>query len=181
MNGRQIDKLLALVQCGRNDSFEELYLGTRRGVYAFLYSYYRNHELTEDAMQSVYLKIKLNIQSYRPGSNGLAWMLEIAKNLAINELKTLHRVEYGLEDGEMEARMAESGETDELQTSEVMDVMKRTLSPEEERIMVLHVIFGYKHREIGKMLDLPIGTVTSKYKRSVEKMRHALSDDGGKE
>jgi RNA polymerase sigma-70 factor (ECF subfamily) len=54
--------------------------------------------------------------------------------------------------------------------------MDRALTDEEQRIIILHVLWGYKHREIGKILDCPTGTVTSKYKRAIEKMRKALKE-----
>ena len=87
MNGIETDRLLRKIAKGDNLAFESLYLKTRRGVYAFLYSYLKNSHDTEDAMQTVYLKIKLNISSYKIGTNGRAWILQIAKNHALTLLK----------------------------------------------------------------------------------------------
>ncbi len=167
MNSKQIDKLLVKISQGDNSAFEELYLQTKKGVFSFLYSYFRNYENTEDAMQTVYLQIKLNIAQYRHGTNGSAWILQIAKNRALNDLNRMKRVEY----------------TDEIEVSvppkpagEITELMQKTLTEEEQRIVVLHVLWGYKHREIAEQLSCPTGTVTSKYKRSITKLKEALKE-----
>ena len=49
---------------------------------------------------------------------------------------------------------------------------------EDRQIVVLHALTGMKHREIAELLDMPVGTVLSKYKRSLEKMRKELEGKG---
>ena len=166
MNGRETDKLLAKIAQGDNDAFKSLYLQTRKGVFAFLYSYFKNAPDTEDAMQTVYLKVKMNISSYTVGTNGRAWLFQIAKNHALSEIKKNSR--------KFEAK--EEVEDSAFLRGEITDAMQRALTDEEQRIIILHVLWGYKHREIGKILDCPTGTVTSKYKRAIEKMRKALKE-----
>ena len=174
MDNRRIDDLLRRLREGDDAAFEELYVGTLRGVYAFLYSYFRDHHDAEDASQTVYLKIKLNIHSYKNGG-GRAWMLEIAKNYALNELKVRRRVQ--LVDGTEELSALTGGAPDDKPGElELIDIMKKTLTEEEERITVLHVLWGYKHRDIGRILSLPPATVRSKYSRAMEKMRCALGE-----
>ena len=48
------------------------------------------------------------------------------------------------------------------------------INEEEQRIVTLHVLWRYKHREIADILGCPTGTVTSKYKRSVEKVKAVI-------
>lgn len=169
MDERQIDKLLARIASGDNQAFEELYDKTRRGVFSFIYSYLNNYESTEDVMQTVYLKVKLNIDKYRLGTNGRAWLLEIAKNLALNEIKQRKSAEYKDE-------LIGGNAAVQAPTGEITDIMRRTLTEEEQRIVILHVLWGYKHREIARIMDVPTGTITSKYKRSISKMQQALKE-----
>lgn len=174
MDGRQIDKLLTRISRGDNAAFAELYEKTRRGVFSFLYSYLKNYEDTEDAMQTVYLKVKLNATQYRRGTNGRAWMLQIAKNLALNELKARERALWEEPPGEA----TEPSETIEPALSlGITDVMNRVLTEEERYVVNLHVLWGYKHREIAKEMHCPTGTVTSKYKRSISKLKTALKEE----
>ena len=170
MDNKSVDRCLCEMQSGSNEAFERLYLNTKRGVYSFLYTYFHDEHSTEDAMQSVYLKIKRNIAGYRPGTNAVAWMLEIAKNHALDEIKRSRRVTYELPEELMGS--------EHMRDISVSDMIERTLGEEDARILVLHVVWGYKHREIGKILGMPTGTVTSKYKRSIEKMRKAYGEGG---
>ncbi|MBR2988416.1 MAG: sigma-70 family RNA polymerase sigma factor [Clostridia bacterium] len=166
MNDNKTNKLLLRVAKGDNGAFEELYTSTARGVYAFLYSYFRNTTDTEDGVQTVYLKIKQNISQYSPG-NGLAWILQIAKNYALTELKR-NRVSEVFDELTVPVTQSHS--------NGVFDTMQKVLNEEEQRIMVLHVIWGYKHREIAILLNHPTGTITSKYKRAISKMQSALKE-----
>ena len=47
----------------------------------------------------------------------------------------------------------------------------RNLSDEERRIVLLHTVSGFKHREIAKFLELPLSTVLSKHNRALKKLR----------
>lgn len=175
MRKREIDLMLEKVSKGNNDAFEKLYVETRRGVYAFIFSYLHNAMDTEDVMQTVYLKIKNSISTYKVGSNGLAWILEISKNTALNELRRRNRCESV----DIENVMLKSDERYSYSEDKesIMSAMKRTLSEEEQRIIILHVIWGYKHREIAEITESPTGTVTSKYKRAIAKLKSALKEE----
>lgn len=169
MYGENLDRLLCKVAIGYNRAFEKLYLQTKRGVFAFLYTYLHNYADTEDVMQTVYLKIKKGVSSYKKGTNARAWILQIAKNSALNELKK-HREQVNFDS--LENHSVETFEN----LGEVTDVMQKVLTEEEQRIITLHVLWGYKHRELALMLDVPTGTITSKYKRAVEKLKKHLKE-----
>jgi RNA polymerase sigma-70 factor (ECF subfamily) len=169
MRETNIDSLLREIANGDNDAFETLYLRTSRGVYAFLYGYFHSHADTEDAMQPVYLKVKMGIGSYRAGTNGRAWLLQIAKNAALTELKKRRKsVELEENTATVEDFHEETG---------ITALMAKILDEDERKIVTLHILWKYKHREIGEMLDMPTGTVTSKYKRAVEKIKKAYKEE----
>ncbi len=168
MSAKEMDALLRKIAEGDNVAFEQLYIRTKNGVYAFLRSYFNNHADTEDAMQTVYLKVKRGIASYQAGTNGRAWLLQIAKNHALSELKK-RRNEVSTEDVEIVVEPAPVEGT-------VTDAMERVLSQEERQIVILHILWKYKHREIGEMLGCPTGTVTSKYKRAIKKLQEYLKE-----
>lgn len=166
MDKREIDRCLVKMQEGDNAAFACLYEQTKKGVYAFLYPYYRNAWNTEDAMQDVYLKIKERCLQYRPHTDGRAWMLQIAKYHALNDLEKRKR-EFSADSETLAALSL----PERPGTGEAFDCLNRALDGTERKIVVLHVFWGYKHREIAQFLELPLGTVTSKYKISLEKLR----------
>ena len=52
------------------------------------------------------------------------------------------------------------------------------ISDEERQILILHALSGYKHREISKLLDIPLSTVLSKYNRTIRKIRKFIGEEG---
>lgn len=50
------------------------------------------------------------------------------------------------------------------------------LTPEEFKIVIMYTVGEYKHREIAELLNLPLGTVTWKYKTALEKMRTEIEN-----
>lgn len=168
MKNKETDRLLRRISEGDEDAFAEFYTATKNGVYAFLFGYFGNAYDTEDAMQTVYLKVKSYISQYKHGTNGRAWLLQIAKNTALNELKKQSRVV---------CKEEVVPDTPVIGDGSVFDAMRRALAADEREIVVLHVLWGLKHREIADRLDCPVGTITSKYKRAMAKLKEALKED----
>lgn len=178
MNKKQINAALEKIAKGDDKALEQLYIQTKNGVYSFVYSYFRNDFDAQDAMQTVYLKIKRYAAKYAPGTNGLAWILQIAKNTALDELeKRKTRKKYIDENGLSAANEQAEDFTGRTDAGSVTDIMNRVLDEEERQIVTLHVIWGYKHRETAEFLGCPVGTVTSKYKRAAEKIKKAWEDE----
>ncbi len=172
MDKKKMDACLRLIADGDNDALASLYCNTKNGIYAFLYSYYRNKWDTENATQSVYLKIKQYAHTYKNGTDARAWMFQVARNFALNDLKRINR-ERSMEDSVLE----HLGGKTEIPTLEVFDALNNALDSVEREIVILHVLWGYKHREIANLLSMPLGTVTSKYKTSLKKMKEYLKED----
>ena len=59
-----------------------------------------------------------------------------------------------------------------------MQNLFEVLSTEERTIVVLHDLWGFRHREIAEILDVPTGTVLSKYHRSIKKLREKARSEG---
>ena len=81
-----LDNLMLHIARGDEVAFEELYNQTKSGLYSFILSICKNHHLAEDVMQNTYIRIRLSANMYKAGSNTLAWIYTIAKNLTLNEL-----------------------------------------------------------------------------------------------
>lgn len=169
MNERQIDRLLTAVAQHDSHALGTLYALTKNGVYAFLYPFFGNCSDTEDCLQDVYMKVMKSAESYRAGTNGRAWLLQIAKNTALDEKRKQKRVVYT-------DALPEQPPPEREQTP-VFDALKNALDAEEQRIVVLHVLWGYKHREIAEYLGCPLGTVTAKYKRAVDKLKKYIKEN----
>jgi RNA polymerase sigma-70 factor (ECF subfamily) len=168
------------LQTGDETAFEEIYDLTKGGLFSFVASMCKNHHTAEDLMQNTYVVLRTKIDAYRPGSNALAWIYTVARNLTINDINKRKREVYHDFD---DSSSSVGGEytLDDKVASPLFDTMKRVLNETEEKIVTLHVVAGFKHREIADILDMPLGTVLWSYRNALSKMKKQLQKEGDDE
>ena len=168
---QQLNKLLIQLKRGDLNALDDIYEITNSAVFSIALSVVHNTEEAKDLMMSTYLRIREKINNFSEDTtNGYAWILTIAKNLSINENKKISR-----------ATPTDFQENDFIATSESVDcdipvfkIAKRVLNAEELTIVLLYSVNGYKHREIAKILNKPLGTVLWSYNNSLKKIRKAI-------
>ena len=171
-----LDNLMLHIARGDEVAFEELYNQTKSGLYSFILSICKNHHLAEDVMQNTYIRIRLSANMYKVGSNTLAWIYTIAKNLTLNELnKQKHEMSIDFDD--KGSKIGGQYTIDDKVSSPLLNVMKKVLNESEAQIISLHLISGFKHREIAEMLDKPLGTVLWTYKNALNKIKNNYSEE----
>ncbi len=172
MGSERLDEIMAAVADGDNAAFETLYRLSAKGIYAFAYSYLKNRQDAEDIMQSAFLQIKRKAYTYCRGTNAKAWMLQIVKNLALDELRKRKR---------FRERFADESEKGNAVTYNkdvsALDYMMKSLSDEEREVVILHALWGYKHKEIAEIKNQPVGTITWRYNTAVKKLEKYKEED----
>ena len=150
------------------EAFEYVYAQTKKGVYIVIHNVIKDHDLTQDLMQDVYLKMLEKIGQYQTKTNFYNWLLMIAKNLAIDtyrrEQKMIHYDEVDYDEI--------FSSTDE--TPDQKDDFERLLSvltDDEKEIVLLRIVEDMKHKDIAKIVDKPTGTVTWLYQQALDKMK----------
>jgi len=172
---QELDYLMLKLQKGDEKAFEEIYNETKRGLFAFLMTICKNYQTAEDVMQVTYIKLRGTISSYKAGANAYAWLYTIGKNSMLNELnKQKREVPTDMEDGNAKYGYYEM----EDNSSPTILLMNKILNDEERQIVSLHVISGFKHREIAEMLEKPLGTVLWAYNNALSKMKKAIEKEG---
>lgn len=164
---KQLEQWIAAVAEGNTLALEDLYRETCASVYAFALSVLKSSHDAEDVLQDCYLRIWYGASTYRPEGKPMAWILTIAKNLCLKELRRRSRVDSLQEDWLACLDAPEMTAEDRIVLRQCMEV----LSDEERQIVVLHAVSGFKHRQIAALLELPISTVLSKYRRAIKKMK----------
>lgn len=53
----------------------------RKPIFLFILSIVEDYHMTEDLLHETFIKIMLNIDKYKKGTNVKAWMLSIARNV----------------------------------------------------------------------------------------------------
>lgn len=175
----ELERAMIALQNGDVRQLEVIYKITSKGVFTFVLPIVKAYDLAEDVMQSTYVRAYENISSYNPGTNPRNWLLTIAKNIAFSEVKKRNReVSYDFSEENVDPKGVY--DLDPNLDTPAIDLANRVLNESEMNIVLLYAIGGYKHREIAELLELPLGTVTSKYNAALKKIRIAYEKENEK-
>jgi RNA polymerase sigma-70 factor (ECF subfamily) len=135
-------------------------------------------ELAQEAMLAVWSKAGL----FDPKSVGAAaWIFTIARNLRIDALRRQKRTPtHNTVDAGLEFRIDEGPQPDTgLAASQVEARVRRALSklPDDQlRVIELSFFQEKAHAEIAHVLDIPLGTVKSRLRLAMTRLRGLLGD-----
>ena len=105
----------------------------------------------------------------------MAWLLTVTRNLALDCLRRRHAnaLPPADLDGGAACRALEPGwgNAVTLEDRLLLETLLDSLSQEERQVVILHALWGLKHREIAAQLRVPLGTVLAKYNRALKKLR----------
>lgn len=166
-----INIIIAELKKGNYNRFDEFYNKTKKQVYFAIFNILKNISLTENIMQDTYMLFLDKIKKYKDGTNVYAYLVTIARNLAINL--------YNKRKKEILCDITHPDQTYIIDSSfqPMLDLVYKTLSGLELEVFILHVIDEFKHREIADILDKPIGTITWAYNNAVKKLRLKVGDE----
>ena len=167
-----LDQWISAIAGGDTDALARVYQETSASVYAYALSVLKNSHDAEDVLHDCYLSVWTAAASYRSSGKPMAWILTIAKNLCLKQLRFRCRTEsLPEEDWKDSLEVATEMTTDD---KVVLQQCMEALSDTERQIVVLHAVSGFKHREIAELMDLALPTVLSKYHRAIKKMKANL-------
>lgn len=163
MDNREIDQLI--LQIPQNDnSFHEFYHKTKTIVFAYIMSIIKNYDDSSDILQEVYVKIYLAAQNYQSQKKPLAWVFTIARNECYFFLRQRHlNIEY---DDQLSLP-----QNINMDTKLILEELFTVLNDQERQVIIMHSLWGLKHFEIANLLEIPLSTSLSSYRRGIKKMK----------
>lgn len=164
-----LDGWIARIARSDSSGLDELYRAAAPGVYAYALSVLKNSHDAEDVLQDTFLRICDSAATYRSQGKPMAWILTIAKNLCYKRLE--QQVKLGCTPLEDWQDYSHTGNDMTADDKVVIQQCMNTLSDDERQIVVLHAVSGFKHREISRMMGMPLSTVLSKYHRAIKKLK----------
>ena len=170
--------LLRRIGRGDLDAFGELYDRYARFVYSLAEFMMRNSEMAEEITQDVFHRVWRSAASYRSDRGTVrAWIASITRNRAIDELrakKKMASVREGLSTWDLEV-IQDAATVEDLVERDIVREAVAAL-PREQRVALNLAFFGgYSHREIARALNIPLGTVKTRIRLGIEKLRQRLS------
>jgi len=173
MDEEKLEKAMVALQGGDGNALADIYTLTSKGVFTFVLPILRDYQLAEDVMQDTYVSCYDSIKSYHLGTNARNWLLTIAKNSALSQLKKRNReVSSDFSDDYHPDGVYYLGDID----SPTITLANKVLAEDEFNIVIMYAIGEYKHKEIAEFLHMPLGTVTWKYANALKKLKKAIKD-----
>jgi len=138
----------------------------------------RNPHDADDVVQIALERALTRLDQWHRDARLDSWMFKIVRNAWIDELRSRARrdkVFVGAEAGDSVGTDSMAREADLLS---VQSAMARL--PEDQREAVsLVLVEGLPYREAAEVLDVPIGTLTSRLARGREALQALLGTEGG--
>ena len=136
----------------------------------------------EEIAQNTLIAVWRKAGQFDPASTGAAaWIFTIARNLRIDSLRRDARAGRIAEDAELE-NTPEAADSADVVISRVEDTARvkaaiDRLSDEQSRVIRLSFIEERPHPEIASSLGIPLGTVKSRIRLAMNRLRDLLDEE----
>ena len=177
------EQLIALVQQGDSNALGELYDRRGRSVFGFTLHLLRDQAKAEEVTQEVFLNVWQKARTYDPSRGGFnTWLMTMAHHRAIDEMRRSHRQRTALEEAAQDTLVQMNSTTDSplesaqrAQEAEAVRKALDTLPLEQRSVITLAYYQGLSPPEIAARLQQPLGTVKTRMRLALQKLRTALA------
>jgi RNA polymerase sigma-70 factor, ECF subfamily len=169
--------LVTLLRVQPADGIAALYDRYGRLVFSMALRVVQDRGAAGEITQDVFMRCWRNLDRYQPSQGSLAsWLLSITHNRAIDELRSRRGKDARREisDDELQPQAAiDPGFDEALLRGEIQQAL--LLLPAAQRDVIELVFWnGLTRREIAERLRLPLGTVHTRLRLGMEKLRESL-------
>ena len=175
------EQLIMRVAGGDRRAFETLYDRYAATVFGVTMKMLGDRELAEDAVQEIFWRVWKRAASFDRSRAFAPWLFGIAHNYTIDELRRRRvRPQQVFEDEEHPVLSDIPDETDVGEAAVLTDQRRIVLEaldqlPEEQRQALLLAYFGgLTQQEIAQKLGNPLGTVKTRMRLGLQKLRTLL-------
>ena len=182
------DRLVGALEIRDERALETLYDRYGDYVYSVCLRMVGDVQLAEDLSQEVFLRLWRRPDLYDVSRGRfLTWLLSVARNRAIDERRSRGRrfrfeTPPSTSAEEMLTAAPTSEDRDVAVVSEERVVVQRALAtlPPEQRLAIQLAYFGgYTQQEIAQGLHQPLGTVKTRIRLGLQKLRALLTEQQG--
>ncbi|WP_299677289.1 sigma-70 family RNA polymerase sigma factor [uncultured Dokdonia sp.] len=173
----QPDQLIAKFQQKDESAFAEIYARYSENILGVIHSVLHDQELSEEVLQDVFVKAWNNAGSYNAQKGRFfTWLLNIARNAAID--KTRSKAFKNSKQNQNAAFFVDiledknnfSSKIDAIGIKKYIEV----LEPICKKVIQLLFFKGYTQKETAEELDIPLGTVKTRNRICINKLREVL-------
>ncbi len=150
---------------GKTSAQGELFKKYSKMLFGVCIRYTKDPSAAEDVLHEGFIKIFLNISSYKGKGSFEGWMRRIMVNTALERYRKNFQMYPVHEVAELESKLNTNLIVSELSSQELLGLIKE-LPPAYKMVFNLFAIDGYSHKEISEMLSISIGTSKSNLSRA---------------
>ena len=171
--------LLVQLQVGDDAALKALYDLLSNNVYALAWQMLGSREDAEEVLQDTFVKLHHSIDRFDPElSSGKAYVYTIARNEARMRLRALRSrpVKAGDYDLHSPASTFANPHERDHETYVLVKGVLEHLQHEDARLLKASFYEGYSHAELAEQTGLSLGTVKSRIRRALQRLRERLVD-----
>ena len=178
-------QLIKLIAQARQDAINELYERYKRLVFSVAFAIVGDHSVAEEITLDVFVQVWQRAESYRPELAKVStWMIAITRNHAIDilrwqrsrpEANSVHWEDIPAQDGPLIHNLEE-----QIESTLKKETVRKAVAqlPEEQReALALAYFKGYTQSEISEALKQPLGTIKTRIRLGMQKLRKLLEED----
>ncbi|GAB4575205.1 MAG: sigma-70 family RNA polymerase sigma factor [Anaerolineae bacterium] len=178
------ETLLLLVARGNESALGELYDRYNGLVFSIALEILGDRDQADEVLQEVFARVWQRADTYAPDRGAVKhWIASLARYRAIDVLRRQTRRPDGhpVDLEEVDFRLSEDNPDPEEVVDQAFDRRRVRLAlrqlPEEQRqVLALAYLRGLTHRQIADLLHLPVGTVKTRIRLGLQKLRKALDE-----
>ena len=165
-----MEQQLARARTGERVALSALVRAHQRSVYSLALRMLGTRDLAEDLTQDVFMQLSGNLSGIESNQHLGFWLRRVTANRAIDQLRRRARVQMTALDEETQLFAAEDEDSDPLWRRHLQSLLA-ALSPPARAVVLLRFQEDLDPVDIARTLEMPLNTVKSHLKRSLQSMR----------
>jgi len=177
-----LEALLGLVARGDQQAFAELYRRVAAAVFGLVTKVVRNPAQSEEVTQEVFVELWRTASRFDPERGAArSWIMTAAHRRAVDRVRSAQSAaERDDRVGRRDQQRPYDEVVEQVETSLERERVRRgldTLTELQREALVLAYYGGYSHREIAELLGVPPGTVKTRLRDGLIRLRDHLGVD----
>ena len=179
------ERLLRLIVQGQEGALAQLYDRYNRLVFSLALAVVDDRATAEEITLDVFMRVWQKAETYRADQAKVStWLTHIARHHAIDILRrrSVRPDHFAVTWDDVDFK-AESPDQDPQEMTEISMRRERVqaalaqLPEEQKQALILAYFSGYSHSQIAEALKQPLGTVKTRLRLAMQKVREFLSDE----
>jgi RNA polymerase sigma-70 factor (ECF subfamily) len=170
-----LDEQLIRARAGQPAAMAALIRAHQKSVYSLALRMLGTKDLAEDLVQDVFMQMSAHLSEIENNRHLGFWLRKVTSNRAIDQLR--HRTRVKLTPLDARDECSAGAEPSDPMLQKRLSALLTQLAPDARAVMLLRFQEDLDPTDIARTLDMPLNTVKSHLKRSLDSLRASFEDD----